>query len=109
MVRRPESSARRIVRDSTNSYSIDVSKFLLPARALDDCGLSLRKGSVTSLINPPATAGGTDRRALDDCGLSLRKGSVTSLINPPATAGGTDRRALDDCGIQMCAGQVDGC
>src|SRR5713226_10441851 len=48
VVCRPEGSARRLVRDATQAYSLDLSKLFLSARALDGRRLSLREGCVNS-------------------------------------------------------------
>jgi len=42
------------------------------------------------LIDPPATAGGTDK-LIDP---SATAGGTDKLIDPPATAGGTDKQTI---------------
>src|ERR1051325_10736171 len=43
MVCRPESPARWIIRDATDSYSFNLSQLFLSARALDDFGVPVRE------------------------------------------------------------------
>src|SRR2546423_178511 len=54
MVRRSESAARRIVRNAADSHSIDLSKFFLSTRALDDCGIQMRQGRATAQVTRDA-------------------------------------------------------
>src|ERR1041385_3886074 len=47
VVRRAEGPARRIVRYAADPHSINLSKFFLSARALDDRGIQMRKVTQT--------------------------------------------------------------